>query len=358
MARTDLFDRLEIPIIQAPMLGASGTAMAAAVTGAGAMGSLAAGGLAPEAIGPAVEALRRETAGPFAVNLLMTRPVSPDAGEIAEAQERLSPWYDRLGLDLPHAPNDFAPDFEGQLAALIGAAPPVASFTFDRLEPALVAALQARGTLVVGTATTVAEARAWAEVGADAICAQGAEAGGHRGEFLRPGPESLIGTMALVATVRAAVDLPVIAAGGIMDGRGVAAALALGAAAVQMGTAFLLAEESEISPPWRRRLQAVGDDATAVSRAYTGRNARGIENAFMRDMRPAEARVPDYPVQNRLTRDLRQAGARLGDDEVLSLWAGQGVALAPSGRSADLVRRWWEEARAASAQLHTRVHGP
>jgi nitronate monooxygenase len=358
MARTDLFDRLAIPIIQAPMLGASGQAMAAAVTGAGGMGSLAAGGLPPEAIGPAVAGLRKAADGPFAVNLLMTRPVAPDAERVAEAQERLSPWYDRLGLDLPPAPNDFAPDFDGQLAALIEAAPPVASFTFDRLEREWVEALQARGTLVVGTATTVAEARAWAEVEADAICAQGAEAGGHRGEFLKPGPESLVGTMALVATVRAAVELPVIAAGGIMDGRGVAAALALGAAAVQMGTAFLMADESEISAPWRRRLQDVGDDATAVSRAYTGRNARGVENDFMRQMRAVEAEAPAYPVQNRLTRELRQAGARLGDDEVLSLWAGQGVALATAGRSADLVRQWWDEARATSNQLHKRVHGP
>ena len=125
-----------------------------------------------------------------------------------------------------------------------------------------------------------------------------------------------------------------------------------------MGTAFLLAEEATISKPWRGRIETVGDDATAVTRAFTGRHARGIENDFMRALRPVEGEVPPYPVQNRLTRDLRAAGGRLGDSEVLSLWAGQGVALARPGRAADLVKTWWTEAREVSAALHARTHGP
>ncbi|HYE45664.1 MAG TPA: nitronate monooxygenase [Caulobacter sp.] len=355
MSAAEFFASLPIPIVQAPMLGASGLEMAAAVSGAGGLGSLAGGALAPEEIVEQTRAMRARTAAPFGVNLLIVRPARPDPEEVAEALERLAPWHDRLGIDLPVPPNDYAPDFDAQFAALLAAAPPLASFTFDVLEADRVAALKSAGTLVVGTATTVAEARAWAAAGADAICAQGAEAGGHRGEFLKPGPESLVGTMALVATIREAVDLPVIAAGGIMDGRGLAAALALGAAAAQMGTAFLRAEEATISAPWRRSLETAGDDPTAVTRAFTGRNARGIENRFMREMNGEE--VPAYPVQNRLTRELRAAGGRLGDAQVLSLWAGQGVSLARPGRAAELMRAWWAEAGEVSDALHARTHG-
>lgn len=355
MNAADLFASLDIPIVQAPMLGASGLEMAAAVSGAGGLGSLAGGALSPDELVEQCRAMRARSAAPFQVNLLIVRPAAPDPEAVAEALERLAPWHDRLGIELPVPPNDYAPDFGAQFDALLAAAPPVASFTFDVLAADQVAALKAAGTFVVGTATTVAEARAWAATGADAICAQGGEAGGHRGEFLKPGPESLVGTMALVATIRAAVDLPVIAAGGIMDGRGVAAALALGAAAAQMGTAFLRADEATISAPWRRRLEAPGDDPTAVTRAFTGRNARGIENRFMRYMQGEL--TPDYPVQNRLTRELRAAGGRLGDAEVLSLWAGQGVALGRDGGAADLVRAWWDEAREVSDALRTRTHG-
>ncbi len=358
MTAAELFANLAIPIIQAPMLGASGPAMAMAVTRAGGMGSLAAGALAPEDIAEQIAALKAATDRPFSVNLLIARPATPDPATVIEALERLAPWYDRLGIELPAPPNDYAPDFDAQFAALLAAAPPLASFTFDVLTRHQVAALQAAGTLVVGTATTVAEARAWAEVGADAICAQGSEAGGHRGEFLKPGPESLIGTMALVATIRAVVEAPIIAAGGIMDGRGVAAALSLGAAAAQMGTAFLLADEATISKPWRGRIEAVPDDATAVTRAFTGRNARGIENDFIRTLRPIEGEVPAYPVQNRLTRELRAVGGRLGEPEVLSLWAGQAVSLTRKGRAADLVQAWWAEATQVSAALYHRTHGP
>jgi len=358
MTAAELFANLAIPIIQAPMLGASGPAMALAVTRAGGMGSLAAGALAPEDIAQQIAALKAATDRPFGVNLLIARPATPDTATVIEALERLAPWYDRLGIELPAPPNDYAPDFDAQFAALLAAAPPLASFTFDVLTRDQVAALQAAGTLVAGTATTVAEARAWAAVGADAICAQGSEAGGHRGEFLKPGPESLIGTMALVATIRPVVAAPVIAAGGIMDGRGVAAALSLGAAAAQMGTAFLLADEATISKPWRCRIETVPDDATAVTRAFTGRNARGIENEFMRTLRPFEGEVPAYPVQNRLTRELRVVGGRLGDSEVLSLWAGQAVSLTRAGPAAELVQAWWEEAKQVSADLYQRTHGP
>ncbi|MGH6910023.1 MAG: NAD(P)H-dependent flavin oxidoreductase, partial [Phenylobacterium sp.] len=250
MSLASLLDSLPIPIIQAPMVGASSEAMGAAVCQAGGMGTLAAASLAPGDIEAAVEAFRRQAGAPFAVNLQIAPPARPDPAELDAALARLAPWYDELGEPLPAAPNQFSHDFEAQLAALTRAAPPVASFIFSVLTRAQVDALHAAGTYVVGTVSTAAEARAWAEAGADGVCAQGFEAGGHHGNFLADIEASSIGTFALVATVLEAVDLLVIAAGGIMDGRGVAAALALGASAVQMGTAFLLADEAIDGPVW------------------------------------------------------------------------------------------------------------
>jgi nitronate monooxygenase len=355
MSLRDLLDGLEVPIIQAPMVGASLDGLALAVNAAGGMGTLAAGALAPADIAATIGAMKAASDRPFGVNLLMAPKAAPDAAVVEAALDRLAPWYAELGEPLPDTPNQYAPDFEAQLAAIVQAAPAVASFTFSILTREQVAALQAAGTYVVGTATSVAEARAWAEVGADGICAQGFEAGGHRGHFLAELDASLVGTMALVATIRAAVDLPVIAAGGIMDGRGVAAALALGASAAQMGTAFLLADEATTSKPWRRAAGEAGDEATRLTRAFTGRYARGVENRFMRLMHGVEGDVPAYPVQNRLTQPLRAAAAKADDPEMLSLWAGQAVSLARPGAAGEMVRRWWAEAQAAAAELVART---
>jgi len=231
----------------------------------------------------------------------------------------------------------------------------VASFTFGVLTAAQVDALHAAGTYVLGTANTVAEARAWAEAGADGICVQGMEAGGHRGLFLADIEDSLVGTLALTATVIAATGLPVVAAGGIMDGRGVAAVLALGAKAAQMGTAFLLSAEATTNKTWRHAIETAADDPTRLTRAITGRYARGIETRYMREMRPQERDVPAYPVQNRLTQPLRAAGAAAGDPDVLSLWAGQGVKLAKPGDAEAMVRQWWREAQQASRALARRA---
>jgi nitronate monooxygenase len=355
MSLAALLDSLPIPIIQAPMVGASLDGLALAVSRAGGMGTLAAGALPPADVAATIQAMKVATDRPFGVNLLMAPKASPSAVEVDAALARLAPWYAELGAPLPAAPNNFSPDFDAQLAALTEAAPAVASFTFAILTQAQVEALHRVGTYVVGAATTVAEARAWAAVGADGICAQGAEAGGHRGHFLAETEASLVGTMALVATIRAAVDLPVIAAGGVMDGRGVAAGLALGAAAVQMGTAFLLSDEATTSKPWRRALATAPDDPTRLTRAFTGRHARGVENRFMRQMHGVEDAVPAYPVQNRLTQPLRAAAVQADDPEMISLWAGQGVRLAQPGPAAEMVRRWWAEAQDAAAALAART---
>lgn len=357
MSLAKLLDGLPIPIVQAPMLGAHDERLVLAACRAGAVGSFPVSGHAPADIAPAIEALRRQTGeAPFAVNLfVLPEHAGPSPESLDAALARLKPWYDRLGAPLPGRPDSFAPDFEDQLAALVRAAPPMASFTFGVLTRAQVDALRSAGTYVLGTANTVAEARAWAEAGADGIVAQGMEAGGHRGNFLADVDDSLIGTLALTATILAAVDLPVIAAGGIMDGRGVAAALSLGARAAQMGTAFLLSQEATTNAPWRGAIEAAPDDATRLTRAFSGRYARGIENRFMRDMRSVEREVPAYPVQNRLTQPLRAAAAKAGDPELLSLWAGQAMKLARPGDAEAMVRRWWDEAKLAARSLADRT---
>jgi nitronate monooxygenase len=355
MSLASLMDALPIPIVQAPMLGAHDERLALAVSRAGGLGSLPVSGHAPETIGPAIAALRAATDAPFNVNLFVLSPASVSAQALDAALARLKPWYEAVGAPLPEHPNSFAPDFEGQLAAVTRAAPPVASFTFGILTRAQVEALHAAGTYVVGTVNTVAEARAWAEVGADGICAQGAEAGGHHGNFLADIDDSLIGTLALTATVVAAVDLPVIAAGGIMDGRGVAAALALGARAAQMGSAFLLSDEATTNAAWRAAIAAAPDDPTRLTRAFSGRYARGLENRFMREMRAVERELPAYPVQNRLTQPLRAAAVAAGDAEMASLWAGQAVKLAGAGDAESLVKRWWAEAKDAARGLAART---
>lgn len=353
-------DDLPIPILQAPMAGATFDAMAVAVSEAGAMGNLAAAGVAPEEMQAAVDGVRARTAAPFGVNLLMAPPLKPEPAEVDAALARLAPWYAELGLPVSDHPNRFAYDFDAQLEALTRAAPPVASFSFSILTKAQVEAFHAAGTYVVGTANTVAEAIAWAEVGADGVCAQGVEAGGHHAYFLDDIEASSIGTMALLATATKAVDLPVIAAGGIMDGRGVAAALALGASAVQMGSAFLLADEAIIGPTWTQALKDAPSDATRLTRAFSGRYARGLENRFVREMAAAQEAVPAYPVQNRLTQAMRAAANQAGDPEMMSLWAGQAIKLAQPGRAGEMVRRWWAEAQAVAQGLarQTAARGP
>lgn len=350
-------DALFVPVVQGPMLGASTEPMVIAVSNAGGLGSLAASNLAPEALAKAAANLRAGTDRPFLLNLFIQAPAQPDAAEVRTAMERLAPWREKYDLPVQSVPNNWAEPFLPQFATLVEIAPPAASFTFGCLSRDQVTALKSRGTWVMGTATTVAEARAWVEVGADAICAQGFEAGGHRGTFLKDVGESLVGTLSLVSTIRAAVDLPVVAAGGITDGAAIAAALTLGASAAQVGTAYLLADESGISTPWRKSIETVGDDATALTRAFSGRHARGIENTFMREMRAVEASIPAYPIQNALTQELRAAAAKAGDAEALSLWAGQSVALAKHGNAAAITRQLWQDAQNALAQTTQRwVH--
>ncbi|KVW34227.1 NAD(P)H-dependent flavin oxidoreductase [Burkholderia ubonensis] len=319
---------LRLPLVQAPMVGATTPAMVAAASNAGALGSLGGGAFAPERLADEVAQIRAATDRPFAVNLFVLPELVPDAATIARALAAIDPLNAALGLPPGVAPARFAPDFRAQLDMLVSLRVPVASFTFGVLDAADVARLKAAGTYVIGTATHVAEGLAWQAAGADALSAQGAEAGGHRGTFIGVADDALIGTLALVPQLVDATGLPVLAAGGIMDGRGIAAALALGAQAAQLGTAFLTCAESAIAADWKARLLASTDTSTQVTRAITGRHARGLRNTLMARLGERPGDVAPYPVQNALTQPLRQAAARANDGDYLSLWAGQGAPLA------------------------------
>lgn len=348
-----MLDKLAVPIIQGPMLGASTRAMAIAVSNAGGLGSYAASGHNGDGLLQEVAAIRTATDRPFAVNLFILPRIQPDSTQVSAAMQRLKAWRAELGLPEQSIPNKWAEDFDEQFEALVEAAPPVASFTFGILSETQARRLKDRGVFIVGTATTVAEGRAWQAIGADAVVAQGYEAGGHRGTFLKPVEDSLVGTLSLVATMVPALSIPVIAAGGVTDGRTLAAVLTLGARAAQIGTAFLLSPESGVSAPWRERLAERPEDATRLTRAFSGRFARGVENRFMRDMEGPE--TPPYPIQNALTQELRAAAAQQGKADYLSLWAGQSLPLIQEKSSAEILRGLWADALAANENLRRRM---
>lgn len=344
------FDRLGIalPIVQGPMTGADTPALAAAVSGAGGLGTLGCGMRSPAAMREAAAEVRRLTARPFGMNLFVQDAPAPDEATVREALARIAPLYADFGLT-PTVPAQWCEDFAAQFEALIEARPAVASFTFGILTAAQVERLHREaGSVVVGTATTVAEARAWEAVGADAVCASGVESGGHRGTFLADFESSQVGTLALVPQCVDALGIPVIAAGGIMDGRGIAAARALGADGVQMGTAFLVCPESGIGPAYRAAMAQARETDTRLTRVFSGRPARGIVNATMQRLADAESAVPAYPVQNALMGSLRRAAAAQGQSGAIALWAGQGVAAARPVPAADLVALLAQEWRAAA----------
>jgi nitronate monooxygenase len=338
-----MFETSGFPIVQAPMLGAGAEALAIAVSRAGGLGSFPAAGSTPGQLLESARAIRAATPAPFAINLFILDPCKPDPQVVRAAIARLAPWRARYGLPAQSEPPIWAQDFAAQFEALLEAAPPFASFTFGCLTAEQASALHERGSRIIGTATCVEEALAWQAAGADAICAQGIEAGGHRGSFLAQHED--LGTLALVRAIKSACALPVIAAGGLMDGQAIAKALAYGADAVQIGTAFLLADEAATSAPWRAAIARAGPDSTRMTRVFSGRRARGIENAFMIEMNEHERDIPAYPVQNALTQDLRAAAARAGKSDCLSLWAGAGVALARPGAAGDIARALWSDAQ-------------
>jgi nitronate monooxygenase len=352
--RTTLCDRLgiEVPIIQAPMAGGWTTpALAAAVAEAGGLGTLAGARITPAQLHEQIAETRRRTGRPFGVNFQLA-PSTPPGGDDPSASGILLEIRRRLGLpEEPSAPTPAVSVDEGVEIAL-NALVPVISFAMGSPAPWIERAHGA-GALVTAAATTVAEAEAIEAAGADLVVAQGAEAGGHRSTFMADAFDSLplVGTMALVPAVVDAVGIPVVAAGGIMDGRGIVAALALGAAGVQLGTRFLLAAESGAPPSYRRRLLRAIETETAVTDVYSGRAARGLRNAFMAALDAAGVRPLGWPRQGAAALDIYRAS--LADDgDWAPLFAGQGVRLGRREQpAAEIVHELVEEARRVRERL-------
>jgi nitronate monooxygenase len=327
------------PIIQGPMAGGSNTpAMVAAVSEAGGLGSIGASLLSPDTIRSQVAEVRRLTSRPFMLNFFVQEIPSPSQVEVDRAVGLLRPVWSSLGWPELPRPAKWCEDFAAQFELLLELKPAVASFTFDILSAAQVKRLHDAGIFVIGTVTTVEEALAWQAAGADAIVASGVESGGHRGTFIGEQSAAIMEAIPLLAAVLQAVQIPVISAGNIMTGTDIRERLSLGASAVQMGTAFLVTAESGIHPAYKARLLAAQGNPTRLTRAFSGRLARGIENRFMLQMASVEAELPAYPVQNALTGSIRAEAAKRGDPELMSLWAGTGVAKSRAMPAAQLMQ--------------------
>jgi len=312
--------------LQAPMAGGPDTpALAAAVSRAGGLGSLGCAYLTAENIDAVAAEVRARTDRPFALNLFVRADESFDAAAVA----RVSPVLDDVRRELqlgPPAPSSRSSDsYSAQLAAVIRACPAVFSFTFGMPSREDLDAARDAGIFTVGTATTLAAAEALERLGVDAICAQGAEAGGHRGTFIGRFEDALVGTMALVRQIVRRVRVPVLAAGGIMDGAGIRAALALGAAGVQLGTAFLDCPEAGTAKAHRRALASEAARVTSITRAFSGRPARGIRNRFVELFERVEP--APFPQQQQMTADIRAAAAAAERVDLMQMWAGQGASL-------------------------------
>jgi nitronate monooxygenase len=340
---------LAVPIVQAPMAGGPSTpALAAAVSEAGGLGFVAAGYKTSEAMAEDVAATRAATARPFGVNVFAAQPTGAPEAELAAYAERIA----AAGLE-PGAPRADDDGFAEKLERLLADPPAVVSFVFGCPDRALLERVKAAGSEAWVTVTDAAEAREAAAAGADALVVQGAEAGGHRGSFADEHPGD-VGLLALLQLVAAAVELPLVATGGIATGRAVAAVLAAGASAAQVGTALMRSPEAATSEVHREALARPG--RTALTRAFTGRSARGIANRFMTDH---EAAAPAaYPAVHYMTAPIRAHGRKTGDADLVNLWAGEAHELAPALPAAEIVAALWRDARAAVEVLHARTSGP
>jgi len=331
---------IELPLIQAPMAGVQGSALAVAVSNAGGLGSLPCAMLSIDAMRAELTAIRAQTQQPFNVNFFCHAPPQVDAAREARWRAALAPYHAEYGIDpagivagpgrapFSHAVADVLAEFE----------PPVVSFHFGLPAPDLLARVRAWGAKVLASATTVAEARWLAAHGADAVIAQGVEAGGHRGLFLSDDLTTQVGLFALLPQVVRAVDVPVIAAGGVADARGVAAALALGAVGVQIGTAYLLCPEATTSAVHRAALKSDAARHTALTNLFTGRPARGIVNRVMRELGPISDAAPEFPLATSAIAPLRAQAEAQGRGDFSPLWSGQNASGSRDVPAAQLTR--------------------
>lgn len=335
---------IRMPLLLAPMSGACPASLAMAVANAGGLGACGALLMPPEEIEAWCAEFRKGSRGEFQINLWIPDP-QPTRDSERERQQRefLAKWGPAVPAE---AGNAAPPNFESQFQAVLRAAPKAISSIMGLYPPAFVAAMKSRGILWLATATTVDEAKAAADAGADAIIAQGMEAGGHRGAFHAEEAEmKMVGSMALIPQVADAVSLPVIAAGGIADSRGIAAALVLGASAVQIGTGFLRTPEAKTHPVYSQQLAHTEAHDTMITRYFSGRAGRGVATAYVRAANGAGAPPPaPYPVQRGLTRAMREAARAAGDADRMQMWAGQSAKLAQDRPAGAVAQQLWAEA--------------
>ena len=338
------------PLIQAPMARISTPEVAAEVSEAGGLGSIAGAALGPDELRAAIGAVRTATKNPFAVNLFAPQAPPPPAG-VEEMAEFLAPWRERLGLSPETGERPAGPVFDDQLEVVLEMRPAAFSFTFGIPPAGALSAVRDTGIATLGTASTVAEAEELHRAGVDAIVAQGSEAGGHRGTFAADFESAQVGTVALVPLIADRVDHPVVAAGGIMDGRGIAAALALGADGAQLGTAFIGVAESDAPPAYVESLLAADETATTITPAFTGRHARAIRTAFVDEVERAGLMIPAYPLQQGLMLELFRAGLERGELDAVLRLAGQGAPAIRRMPAGELVEALVAETEAAIARL-------
>ncbi len=346
----DLFG-IELPIIQAPMAGSNGSGLAIAVSEAGGLGSLPCALLGSDQVRSEVKSIRRQSSKPINLNFFCHTPPGPDPDRVSVWKNRLERYYVELGLDptAPTAVTSRLPFDKAMCEVVCELKAEVVSFHFGLPDGELLARVKSSGAKVISSATSVEEAR-WLEArGCDAIIAQGAEAGGHRGMFLSEDVSTQVGTMALVPQVADAVRVPVIAAGGIADARGVVAALALGASAVQIGTAYLLCPEATTSEVHRTALKGAGE--TTITNVFTGRPARGIMNRLVREVGPLSEIAPRFPLAAGAVAPLRSKSEAEGSGDFSPLWSGQAAHLCRELPAGELTRRLGEETLSRLASL-------
>jgi nitronate monooxygenase len=348
---------IEYPIIQAPMAGGVTTSkLVAEVSNNGCLGMIGAGYMSPNQIREQIREIKQLTSKPFGINLFIPSEFNVSENEVKFANQNLLPIRKELNLhehdsfELPKFTN-ILETFNEQIKVVMEEKVPICSFTFGVPSKELIAELKQSNIMLIGTATTVSEAIENENAGMDMVVVQGSEAGGHRGSFTSVNQESLVGLISLIPQVVDNVSIPVISAGGIMDGRGLMASICLGAKGVQMGTAFLTCIESGAHKVYKEAVLNAKEDQTVLTRSFSGKWARGIKNKFILEMKNHETLLPDFPIQNTLTQDIRKNSTSQNNPEYMSLWSGQSPSLAKSQTVESLIKKIISEARKINNHL-------